>query len=259
MSYNAEFSNTQYKNLEDFLPQPPSATVDIPSTTDYPITEGIAISNKEGFIFKVLNYVICQLFVTSLICSIAYANRDKLYSYLYSNPGIIFIPFIICIISLGILYCVKNYFVRLTLFILFTISLSINVAYTVILYSPDIIFKTVFVTTAIVISTNIYAYYCAKKNRDFSFLESILFNCLMCLFVLLILQLFIQSIFVHIIIIIFGVTIFTGLLLYDLNRLYTDDNCEEDPLFIAIAIYLDIINLFLYLLQLIKCITDISN
>ena len=55
MSYNAESSNTQYKNLEDFLPQPPSATVDIPSTTDYPITEGIAISNKEGFIFKVLD------------------------------------------------------------------------------------------------------------------------------------------------------------------------------------------------------------
>ena len=58
---------------------------------------------------------------------------------------------------------------------------------------------------------------------------------------------------VHFLLTILGVFVFTMFLVFDLNRLYmTNDNQAilEDPMLAAVGIYLDIINLFLYLLEL---------
>ena len=66
------------------------------------------------------------------------------------------------------------------------------------------------------------------------------------------LQIFIQSSLLGFIIAFGGVVLFTLFLMYDLNRLYHKDGYREDPLLAAIGIYLDIINLFLYMLELIR-------
>ena len=55
------------------------------------------------------------------------------------------------------------------------------------------------------------------------------------------------------IICVMGVGIFTILLIVDLNRLYDKtEDFQEDPMLAAVGIYLDIVNLFLYLLELYK-------
>ena len=49
---------------------------------------------------------------------------------------------------------------------------------------------------------------------------------------------------------ILGVGVFTILLIVDLNRLYDKEkDFQEDPMLAAVSIYLDIVNLFLYLLE----------
>ena len=74
---------------------------------------------------------------------------------------------------------------------------------------------------------------------------------LLVLIVLGILQIFIRSSAFGLMICILGVGVFTILLIVDLNRLYDkDEDFQEDPMLAAVGIYLDIVNLFLYLLEL---------
>jgi FtsH-binding integral membrane protein len=260
-----EGKSTQYKNLDEFLPPPPSQTADSEIIRDNPmypehpeiqtVVAGIVMTGKEGFVFKVLNYIIAQLLITTIICSFAYGYKNQLYYYIYTNPGILALPMVGSFVSLCSLYYVKNKTTRLIIFIIFTLSISFIVAFTVIQYSSSVILKTVLITTCVVFSTNLYAYHCAKRNRDFSFMETGLLTGMIALIILGFLQIFIHDSFLHYCIVMLGVMLFTALLLYDLNRLYNETTSNDDPLMIAIAIYLDIINLFLYLLELIRCLT----
>tara|TARA_Y100000768_G_C23739166_1_gene568548 strand:- start:148 stop:558 length:411 start_codon:yes stop_codon:yes gene_type:complete len=134
--------------------------------------------------------------------------------------------------------------------------MSFMASFIIIRFSSSVIFKTVLITTCVVFSTNVYAYYCAKNNRKFSYLETWLFTGIISLIILGILQIFIQGSFLQFCITMLGVIVFTGLLFYDLNRLYNGTTSEDDALMIAITIYLDIINLFLYILDLIRWLID---
>ena len=265
----AEEKATQYKNMDAFLPPPPNETSDTVLSVENPIypqvpgvqviVAGIVMSGREGYVFRVLNYILAQLLLTTIICSFAYGYKNQLYSYIYTNPGILALPMVGCFASLLPLYCVTNKSVRLVLFWIFTVSIASSVAFTIIQYSSSVVFKTVLVTMCVVFSTNMYAYYCAKRNRDFSFLETGLFTGLIALIILGFLQIFIHDSFLHYCIVFLGVMVFTGYLLYDLNRLYNDQLPDDDSLLIAITIYLDIINLFLYLLELVRCLTEGRN
>lgn len=263
-----EGKSTEYKNF-GLYPQVPTQTatpIIAPDNPIYPqadgiqtVVAGVVMSGKEGYVFKVLNYIIAQLLLTTIICSFAYGYKNQLYYYIYTNPGILVLPMVGSFASLFALWCVTNKTARLVLFWTFTLSISCMVAFTVIRYSSSVVFKTVLVTTCVVFSTNMYAYYCASRNRDFSFLETGLFTGLVALIILGFLQIFIHDSFLHYCIVLLGVLIFTGFLLYDLNRLYNANNPDEDELLIAITIYLDIVNLFLYLLELVRCLLGGNN
>jgi FtsH-binding integral membrane protein len=98
----------------------------------------------------------------------------------------------------------------------------------------------------------------AKSGVDFSFLGRGLFLSLLLLIGLGLIRIFfsiprwIQRIWAF-----FGVAVFTGYLLYDFNRLsqlseHVGANTWPAAIRISIGIYLDIINLFLYLLDLLS-------
>lgn len=90
--------------------------------------------------------------------------------------------------------------------------------------------------------------YAMKTKRDFSFMGGFLFAALLVLIVGGILQMFLHSPVLHMILTIAGVLIFLAYILYDVSRVVTGG--ETNYVFAAISIYLDIINLFLHLLQL---------
>ena len=72
---------------------------------------------------------------------------------------------------------------------------------------------------------------------------------LVTLLVLSLFHIFIHSTIIESFITFLGVFIFTLYLLYDLNLLYNREYDEFDPIIVAINIYLDIVNMFLYILQ----------
>ena len=205
--------------------------------------------SRSVFINQVLNYVSIQLLITAVISGFMYKNRESVIESFNNDPGLFWFPVIMTFISL---ICMFLKCCQKIMFLVFTISCSIMVGTTVLQYAPQIVFMAVITTMFIVWIINGYSYWCVKHNKSLSFMEPFLGTGLCMLIIIGILNIFIQSSFIHLVITAFGVILFTGYLLFDLNRLYDngDDDHLQDPMLAAVAIYLDIINLFIYLLEL---------
>ena len=227
--------------------------------------EGVFHSSEEisfsKFVSQTLNYVSLQLLSTMFVSISMYMHKQHVIDLINSNSGYFWLPIIFTFISLAGLHCSgKNSWSQLTWFWCFTISFSFVVGVSVLTYSPNIVLKAVITTGLIVMGVNAYCHYAASKGIDLSFLGPILMTCLFALIIIGILNIFIKSDLVGLLICFFGVLVFTGLLLFDLDRLYhkNKNNGEymESPMVAAVEIYLDIINLFLYLMEMYKRCDD---
>jgi len=212
-------------------------------------SETTTSKTQAQFVHQVLNYVSAQLAITTLISALMYQNRNSVIQKLQADPGLVWFPVIVTFISLCCMYIESC---RKPMFWIFTVACSCMVGMSVLSYAPKIVFMAVITTMVIVWIVNGYSYMCARQNKDLSFLEPLLGSALIMLIVVGILNFFIKSNLLESLITIFGVMLFTGFLLFDLNRLYEqgDQNNLDDPMLAAVNIYLDIINLFLYLLEL---------
>lgn len=95
--------------------------------------------------------------------------------------------------------------------------------------------------------------YALKTKRDFSFMGGFLFASLLVLIGGGILQMFFHSPLLNMILTVAGVLVFLAYILYDVSRVVTGG--EQNYVFAAIAIYLDILNLFLDLLRLLSMLS----
>jgi FtsH-binding integral membrane protein len=104
------------------------------------------------------------------------------------------------------------------------------------------------------------AVYGVTTHRDLSGLGGMLFVALIGVVVVSIVGLFIHMTALHVVI--SGVTalLFTGFLVYDFNRMSRARSWSEgDAVLMAVSIYLDILNLFLSLLQILSALTGNSR
>ncbi|KAL0925851.1 hypothetical protein M5K25_004222 [Dendrobium thyrsiflorum] len=119
---------------------------------------------------------------------------------------------------------------------------------------PDgkVILESVILTAVVVFSLTLYTFWAAKRGHDFSFLAPFLFAAVMILLVFSIIQLFFPL--GKISIMIYGglaSLIFCGYIIYDTDNLIKRYAYDE-YIWAAVALYLDIINLFLSLLTLFR-------
>ena len=204
---------------------------------------------KAEFVNKVLNYVCAQLTLTTIITMYMYVNRTNVIDSVEKNNGLVWFPIIMSFVTLTCMFCDKEN--RKCWFWLFTLATAFMVGFSTLAYAPQIVAKAVITCTLITAGVNAYSIYCVKHNKNLEFLEPILGAFLVTLIVVGLLNMFIKSEGIHLVITFAGIIVFTGFLLFDLNRLYEkgDDDNMEDPLLAAVGIYLDIVNLFLYLLE----------
>ena len=223
------------------------------ATTEYGGSLPTTSANKPErnlYIKNVLDWVILQLAITTSITMYCYANRDSVVNYINKNPGSLWLPVIASFITLFGMYWTKSDTTKKVMFGLFTIAMSMMVAVSVLSYAPDVVCKAVITTFIMVIAINRYSKYCAESGKNMEKLSEIGSSMLLVLIVLGILQIFIRSSVFGMVISILGVGVFTILLIVDLNRLYDKEkDFQEDPMLAAVSIYLDIVNLFLYLLE----------
>ena len=101
------------------------------------------------------------------------------------------------------------------------------------------------------------ALYAMISKRDFRFLGGFLFISVLALLVMGILQIFFPvSGTAELIYSAFGIFIFVGYTLYDFSRLTINGFTDRDIPMIVVSIYLDIVNLFLYILRFIGVLND---
>ena len=200
---------------------------------------------------KVLDWVCVQLAITAAFCFVTYSNRDSVINYLTNNPGSVWLPIIVSFITLFCMYKTKDDSTRKCLFYVFTLAMSSTVSVSVLRYSPDVVFKAVLTTALMVFAINRYSKRAAERGERMDKMAEIGGSLLLVLIVVSILQIFIRSSILGLVICVMGIGIFTILLMADLNRIYQkDEDFQEDPMLAAIGIYLDIVNLFLYVLEM---------
>ena len=206
------------------------------------------------FVHETLNYVFCQLCITVAIVALMYAHKTEVKNYIINNPTVIWIPIAATFSTLITLFCCvskSSTTTRQIMFWLFTISCGAMVGISTIEYAPHVVLNATVTLLVVVGFINSWSYKMAQNGTDISYLGPSLLTALLMVITISVLNIFIKSTFVENCIAVVSVILFTLLLIYDLNRLYSGAEEDEyaDPLIAAINIYLDVINLFLNLLR----------
>ena len=209
------------------------------------------------FVHETLNYVFAQMCVTVSMVASMYYHKDSVNNYLNENPSLVWYPVVGTFATmLSLFCCVKrsSNCTRQILFWMFTIFCGAMVGISTIQYAPQVVLNATVTLLVIVGFLNIWAYNMAKKGHDLTYMMPTLLGGLLAIITVGILNAFIQSTLVDNCITFASIIVFSMLLVFDLNRLYTgaEENDYADPLVAAINIYLDIINIFLNLLRLLN-------
>ncbi len=141
------------------------------------------------------------------------------------------------------------------LFIAFSVLMGMSLSFILLAYTAASVFKT-FIVTAGMFGIMAVAGYTTKT--DLTKFGSILMMGLIGIILAMLVNFFLHSSSLEYIISILGVLIFTGLTAYDVQRLkrigagagtYGEDNAKKLGILGALTLYLDFINLFLFLLR----------
>ncbi len=138
------------------------------------------------------------------------------------------------------------------LFYLFAVINGLLMAPIFLVYTESSIAKTFFITAGTFGAMAVYGYF---TNRDLSRIGNILSMALWGLIIAIVVNLFMHSSQLDWIISIFGVAIFTGLTAWDTQQIKTmalsmpDSQTGRLATMGALMLYLDFVNLFLYLLR----------
>ncbi len=148
-----------------------------------------------------------------------------------------------------------NFITATALFALYSTLNGVTLSLILLVYTTESVVTTLFVTAAMFGSMALYGY---TTKRDLSSWGSILMMALVGLIIASVVNIFLGSSMMGFVISIIGVVLFVGLTAYDVHRIkamfvdvYEDgEDVKKASLLGALSLYLDFINLFLYLLRL---------
>lgn len=141
------------------------------------------------------------------------------------------------------------------MFILYSVLNGATLAAIFFAYSPEIITKTFFVTAGTFGAMAVYGYF---TKSDLSSWGKLLIMAVIGLIIAGVVNMFLKSSMMDLVVSVLGVLIFVGLTAYDSQKIkrmlamQTDmgETAQKVALMGALSLYLDFINLFLYLLRL---------
>ncbi|KAK9747716.1 hypothetical protein RND81_02G011000 [Saponaria officinalis] len=208
-----------------------------------------------GFIRKVYSIISIQLLATIAVGAVVVSVKPISHFFTATSGGLA--CYIILIITPFIVLCPLYYYhqkhpVNYLLLGVFTITLAFSIGLTCAYTSGKVILEAAILTAAVVISLTLYTFWAAKRGHDFNFLGPFLFGSLFVLIIFAVIQIFFPL--GKIGVMIYGCVasiIFCGYIVYDTDNLIKRYNYDE-YIWAAVALYLDIINLFLSLLTIFR-------
>ena len=237
MQYN-QYNNQQYSQYDQYN-QPPQ------------YVSGSLVSNVMKRVYLTMTLGLLITAFTSLFCASSYS----VISFFVQNSWAMWV---LVIAELGIVFGVSAGINRLStgtamaLFILFAVINGLMLFPIFYAYTGESIAKTFFITAGTFGAMTIYGY---CTNRDLSRWGSILFMALIGLIIASLVNIFVGSNTMGWIISVVGVLIFVGLTAWDTQQIktmaLTAPGAAAGRLAVlgALTLYLDFINMFLYLLR----------
>ncbi|WP_278833804.1 Bax inhibitor-1/YccA family protein [Porphyromonas cangingivalis] len=195
--------------------------------------------------------------ITGLTSLLLFKNESLIYSLMSSKLlfyGLI-IAEIVVVVYLSARISRMSFGTATALFCAYALLNGLTLSPIFLLYTSQSIAETFFITAGTFSVMAIYGYF---TKRDLTRWGSLLFMALIGLIIAMVVNFFLRSGVMSLVISIAGVLIFVGLTAYDVQKiknLFADvDNANDEVKKIAVlgalTLYLDFINLFLYLLRL---------
>lgn len=183
----------------------------------------------------------------------------SIYKPIFASPWIVFGVFLIQIlfvVALTILLPKLSFSVALLLFFGYAISLGLTLSVIFLRFQMSSIYLAFFISAGMFAAMAIYGYF---TRTDLTSIGNLLFMALFGLLIGLLVNLFLKSSMFDVFLSALGVIIFTGLIAYDSQRIkqigrlmLAGGNAESKvAIFGALTLYLDFVNLFLYMLTLV--------
>lgn len=223
----------------------------------YTSTQTAAQSLVSTLFKSVYMQMAAALTVTGLT-AYAVASSPQLLYALFSNSASIWI---LLIAQFGLVIWLSSRVMRMSLtsatllFILYSVLTGLTFSSIFFVYTYESIASTFFVTAGTFFAMSLVGY---TTRMDLSKIGNILYMLLIGLLIATVVNIFVASSGLYWVITYAGVIIFTGLIAWDTQKLKTifleygsaDDSGHKLALLGALTLYLDFINLFLFLLRI---------
>lgn len=217
----------------------------------------IASASFPALMRKVYTWMALALVITG-VTAYGVAHSPAMMQLIYGNS---FVMWGLIIAELAIVFIVSGMINRLSLttatllFVLYSVVNGATLSVIFLGYSQSVIAKTFFVTAGMFGVMSFYGY---VTKQDLSSIGKILFMALIGLIISTIVNLFVRSSMFDMILSYVGVVIFVGLTAWDTQKIKQmllmadgmDESVQKIALMGALSLYLDFINLFLYLLRI---------
>ncbi|XP_051172060.1 protein lifeguard 4-like [Leptopilina boulardi] len=205
------------------------------------------MSIRLGFLKKVYGLLTIQLLITVGIGAIFMYSGDPVKEYVFNNSWVLFTTFIVVfIILIALHFKRREHPTNLILLSIFTLSESVLIGIFVSLFDAITVIEAFFITFFVVLSLTLYTF---QSKKDFSSMGAGLYAALCVLIIGGFIQIFAQNSLLEMAICIGGAMVFSLYIIYDTHMLMHKHSPEEYIL-VTVELYLDIINLFLYILRI---------
>lgn len=218
-----------------------------------------ALAMPRAFLSTVFSWMGGALFITALVAY--YFGTDISYlRLLVSDTGLTTLGYVVMFAPLGFVllmsfgYSRMSSTVLLILFLVYAIVMGMSLSFIFAVYTEGSIFKTFGIAAGMFGVMAVVGY---TTNTDLSKFGNIMIMGVVGLIIASLVNMWLRSPMMDYIVSFFGVAIFAGLTAYDMQRLkrigsgveYGSEQSSKLAVMGALALYLDFINLFLFLLR----------
>lgn len=213
-------------------------------------------ARESNLMYRVYAWMCLALSITAATAYYV-STSPKILATIFNTPAL---PWVLIIVQLGLVLILSTMIARMSfemalgLFLLYSVSVGLSLSVIFIIFTEASIFSTFLVASGMFGAMALYGYY---TKADLTTMGSYLFMAVIGLVIAGVVNIFLKSDGFQTVISGIGVLVFTLLTAYDVQRIKNmleqslgdRETMAKATLMGALALYLDFINLFLYLLQ----------
>ena len=207
-----------------------------------------------SYMLKVYNYMASALLVTGIVALLT-SQSSTMINAIYGTP----LQWVVMLAPLGFVLALSFGINKMSsgtmqlVFWAFAATMGLSLSWIMLVYTGESVARTFFVTASAFGGLSLYGY---TTKRNLSGMGSFLMMGLFGLIIASIVNFFLASSMMSFVISVVGVLIFSGLIAYDTQRIRqeyymmsTGEMAKKGAIMSAVSLYLDFINLFLFLLR----------